>query len=57
MRSHVQTCVAFYGQAAHAVDWHDEIDAMVEALHRLPSEQAASFVLNDGSLQRVSQGE
>jgi flavin-dependent dehydrogenase len=54
MRSHVQSCVEFYGQAAHADGWRAEIGMMIEALHRLPAEpDAAAFMLNDGRLDRV----
>lgn len=54
MSGHVRTCIDFYGRAKYAADWHGEIDAMVEALHRLPSEpDVPSFVLNHGHLERV----
>ena len=44
MRSHVQSCVEFYGQAAHAAGWRAEIGMMVEALHRLPTEPESGGV-------------
>lgn len=54
MRSHVQSCVEFYGRAAHADGWRAEIGMMTEALQRLPSEpDAAAFMLNEGRLDRV----
>jgi 2-polyprenyl-6-methoxyphenol hydroxylase-like FAD-dependent oxidoreductase len=54
MRSHVQSCVEFYGRAAHAAGWRAEIDTMSEALHRLPpGPDVAAFMLNDGRLDRV----
>jgi len=54
MRSHVQSCVEFYGRAAHATGWRAEIDTMNQALHRLPSGPGvAAFMLNDGRLDRV----
>ena len=55
MRSHVQSCVEFYGRAAHADGWRAEIGMMIEALNRLPVESdAAAFMLNDGRLDRVA---
>ena len=54
MRSHVQSCIEFYGRAAHADGWRAEIGMMIEALHRLPPEpDAAAFMLNDGRLDRM----
>ena len=54
MRSHVQSCVEFYGRAAHTDGWRAEIGMMIEALHRLPSEpDTAAFMLNDGRLDRM----
>jgi flavin-dependent dehydrogenase len=54
MRSHVQSCVEFYGRATHAVGWYAEIDTMSEALHRLPpGPDVAAFMLNDGRLERM----
>ena len=58
MRSHVQTCIDFYGRAAHASGWRDEIDAMNAALDRLPSgPDVLPFRLNNGRLDRVPQQE
>jgi flavin-dependent dehydrogenase len=54
MRSHVQSCVEFYGRAAHTAGWRGEIDAMSEALRRLPpGPDVATFMLNNGHLKRV----
>jgi 2-polyprenyl-6-methoxyphenol hydroxylase-like FAD-dependent oxidoreductase len=58
MRSHVRTCVDFYERAEHAADWRGEIDAMVDALGRLPDGPVVPpFMLNHGHLERVPQGE
>ncbi len=58
MRSHVRTCIDFYDRAEHAADWRSEIDAMVDALERLPDGPSGpSFMLNHGHLERVPQGE
>jgi 2-polyprenyl-6-methoxyphenol hydroxylase-like FAD-dependent oxidoreductase len=55
MRSHVKSCVEFYGRAAHATGWRAEIDLMSDALHRLPAgSDVAAFMLNDGHLERVT---
>ena len=54
MRSHVLSCVEFYGRAAYAADWRAEIGAMIEALHRLPAERTAPrFRLDHGRLDRM----
>jgi flavin-dependent dehydrogenase len=54
MRSHVQSCIEFYGRAAHTDGWRAEIGMMIEALHRLPPEpDTAAFMLNDGRLDRM----
>jgi flavin-dependent dehydrogenase len=56
MRSHVGTCIDFYGRAAHASDWRREIDAMSEALDRVPpGPDMPAFMLNNGRLDRVPQ--
>ena len=56
MRAHVRTCVDIYARAAHAFDWQGEIDAMNEALDRLPSgPDVLPFRLDNGRLHRVPQ--
>ena len=54
-RSHVRTCIDFYGRSAHAADWQEEIGRMSEALDRLPRDPDLSpFRLNNGRLDRVT---
>jgi len=56
LRSHVRTCVDFYGRAANAADWRGEIGTMSEALDRLPSGPSLpAFMLNNGRLDRVAE--
>lgn len=57
MRRHVLSCIELYSQAACASDWRAEIDAMTEALRRLPAEKdTPRFRLDHGRLDRMSPG-